>query len=84
MSRKKIAKDAQIKNSKFDCKDVEIENGVKLNDVYIKAKKIKIKANVILTGCKIFSKGFLVSVFTQSSFFEKPQKGNKAMCLAFF
>ena len=60
MSRKQIAKDAQIKNSKFVCKDIEIENGVKLNDVYIKAKKIKIKANAILTGCKIFSKGLVL------------------------
>lgn len=59
MSRKQIAKDAKIKNSKIVCEDVKIESGVKLNDVYIKAKKIKIKSNAMLTGCKIFSKGLV-------------------------
>ncbi len=56
-TKKKIAKNAIVKNSKFESDEVIIENGAKITDVYIKAKKITVKSNAILTSCKLFSGG---------------------------
>lgn len=52
-----ISKLSEIKNFQNDCNDVVIEERVKLTDVYIKAKKLIIKANTSLTNCKLFSEG---------------------------
>ena len=52
-----ISKLAKIKNFRNDCNNIIIEEGVKLKDVYIKAKKLIIKANASLTDCKLFSEG---------------------------
>ena len=54
---KKIAKNALVKNSKLESKNIEINKNVKLTNVEIKAKKLLIKENSILTDCKIFSEG---------------------------
>ncbi len=52
-----ISDSSSVKNFQSDCKDIEIAEGVKLSDVYIKAKKLIIKANACLTNCKLFSEG---------------------------
>jgi acetyltransferase-like isoleucine patch superfamily enzyme len=52
-----ISKLSEIKNFQNDCDNVIIEEGVKLKDVYIKAKKLIIKAKASLTDCKLFSEG---------------------------
>ena len=52
-----IAKSAKLKNSKFESNDVRIESGARLQDVFIKAKKVIIKSNATLTNCKLFSDG---------------------------
>jgi acetyltransferase-like isoleucine patch superfamily enzyme len=48
---------AEVKNFQNDCNNVVIGEGVKLTDVYIKAKKLIIKSNASLTNCKLFSEG---------------------------
>lgn len=52
-----ISETSVVKNFQSDCKDIEIAGGVKLTDVYIKAKKLIIKSNATLTNCKLFSEG---------------------------
>jgi acetyltransferase-like isoleucine patch superfamily enzyme len=52
-----IAKNVEIKNSHFKSENIRIEDGSKLTDVQIAAKKIVIKSNTSLTDCKLFSDG---------------------------
>ena len=59
-SKKKIARNALVKNSKFESNIITIEDGAKITDVYIKARKITIKSNAVLTGCKLFSNGDVI------------------------
>ena len=54
---RKISKRATLQNSKIDCKEVTIEDGVKLENVHIKAKSLVIRKNSILVSCKLFSEG---------------------------
>ena len=54
-----IAKNVEIKNSHFKSENIRIENGSKLTDVQIAAKKIVIKSNTSLTDCKLFSDGVI-------------------------
>ena len=54
---RKISKKAILQNSKIDCKEVTIEDGVKLENVHIKAKNLVIRKNSVLVSCKLFSEG---------------------------
>ena len=55
--RTKIAKNASVKNSNFESNEITISDHSKLSNVYIKAKKIIIKTNAVLTNCKLISDG---------------------------
>ena len=57
--RKKISKTSVLKNTTIESDDVSIGDKVKLEGVFIKAKKIIIKANAVLTNCKLFSDGIV-------------------------
>lgn len=51
---------AEIKDSTLRVDDdLELEAGVKLTGVFIKAKKLIIKSNSVLTDCKLFSDGVI-------------------------
>src|SRR5437867_1597957 len=53
-----ISELAEIRDSKLKLDDdAIIEAGVKLTRVHIKAKKLIIKCNTVLTDCKLFSDG---------------------------
>ena len=54
---RKISTSAVLKDASIESDDVVIDDGVKLTNVYIKAKKVVIKANAELTECKLFSDG---------------------------
>jgi acetyltransferase-like isoleucine patch superfamily enzyme len=54
-----IAKNVEIKNSHFKSENIRIEDGSKLTDVQIAAKKIVIKSHTSLTDCKLFSDGVI-------------------------
>jgi acetyltransferase-like isoleucine patch superfamily enzyme len=53
--KKIISKTAKIKNCKLDCDVIKILDGVKLDGVYIKAKKLTINKNSHLNGCKLLT-----------------------------
>lgn len=55
--KKKIAKSATIKNTSLESGEISVGEKVKLDGVFIKAKKIVIKPNAVLTNCKLFSEG---------------------------
>lgn len=57
--RKKISKTSILKNTTIESDDVSIDDKAKLEGVFIKAKKVIIKANVVLTNCKLFSDGIV-------------------------
>ena len=59
-TKKKIAKNAIVKNSNFESEQITIGDGAKVTDVFIKAKKLIIKSNARLTGCKLFSDGIVM------------------------
>ena len=59
LTKKKIAKNALVKNSNIESEQITIEDGAKLTDVFIKAKKVIIKSNATLMGCKLFSDGIV-------------------------
>ena len=54
-----ISKSAEIKNSHLDSNDIDIDDGAKLIDVHMKARKIILKSNATLTNCKLFSDGII-------------------------
>lgn len=60
MIKQNISKDAIVKNSKFESDYINIKSGAKLTDVFIKAKKIDIDSDVILTNCKIISNNSVI------------------------
>ena len=55
--KKEISQSAEVVDSSLQSKHIVIESGAKLRRVDIKAKKILIGSNSILTDCKIFSDG---------------------------
>ena len=57
--RKKISKTSILKNTTIESDDVSIDDKAKLEGVFIKATKVIIKANVVLTNCKLFSDGIV-------------------------
>ncbi|MFL6362102.1 MAG: acyltransferase [Nitrososphaeraceae archaeon] len=52
-----ISRSAEVIDSNLQSKHIVIESGAKLRYVDITAKKILLRSNSILTGCKIFSDG---------------------------
>ena len=52
-----ISRSAEVIDSNLQSKHIVIESGAKLRHVDITAKKILLRSNSILTGCKIFSDG---------------------------
>lgn len=57
MKKQLIAKSAKIRKSKLESEYIEIGPRVNISGAYIKAKKIIIKSDAILTNCKIISDG---------------------------
>jgi acetyltransferase-like isoleucine patch superfamily enzyme len=55
--KKDISRSAEVRDSSLQSKHVIIESGAKLTHVDIRAKKILLRSNSILTDCKIFSDG---------------------------
>jgi acetyltransferase-like isoleucine patch superfamily enzyme len=57
--KKEISQSAEVVDSNLQSKSIVIESGAKLRRVDIKAKKILIGSNSILTDCKMFSDGII-------------------------
>ena len=57
--KKEISQSAEVVDSNLQSKHIVIESGAKLRRVDIKAKKILIGSNSILTDCKMFSDGMI-------------------------
>jgi acetyltransferase-like isoleucine patch superfamily enzyme len=57
--KKEISQSAEVVDSNLQSKNIVIESGAKLRRVDIKAKKILIGSNSILTDCKMFSEGMI-------------------------
>jgi len=57
---KKIAKNAIIKKTKIESTHITINNNVRLENVFIKAKKVTIGTNSTLTDCKLLSNGEII------------------------
>ena len=54
---KNISDSAEVRGSNLQSKHIVIQSGTKLTHVDIRAKKIFVRSNSILTDCKIFSDG---------------------------
>jgi acetyltransferase-like isoleucine patch superfamily enzyme len=57
--KKDISRSAKVRDSNLQSNHVIIESGAKLTHVDIRAKKILLRSNSILTDCKIFSDGMV-------------------------
>jgi acetyltransferase-like isoleucine patch superfamily enzyme len=58
-SKISISETAHVSKSNFDANTVRISSGARLNHVYMKAKKVVVNSNSILTDCKLFSEGII-------------------------